>query len=74
MRLQTSLHIVRVKQFVGLVGIGLAEEFLVNLLDERIFVGLPVLELVRVGVVQNGGAELLEIELGQAMISMKCTS
>ena len=53
----------RVQELVRLVAVRFAEEFLVNLLHERVFVGLAVLELVSVRVVQNGRTERAQIHI-----------
>ena len=53
----------RVQQLVCLVAVRFAEEFLVDLLHERVVVGLAVLKLVRIRVVENGRTERAQIHI-----------
>ena len=50
-----------VQELVSLVGVGFAEEFLVNLLHDGVLMRLSVFQLFCVRLVENGSTESLEV-------------
>ena len=61
--LQTALYVGRVEYLVSLVAVGRSEEFVVDHLDLRILVRLADRKLVCIGIVKNGCAESLKINV-----------